>query len=104
MKRFAWISQTVSEKSTLRQLNIFTEEEIGYAVRIQFSWTHIRSLSAWTHIRTIMFIDDPLARQFYMEMCRIEHWDTRIELPEKSFLYPLYEEAVKGCETVEVIG
>ncbi|MBP5481268.1 MAG: hypothetical protein J6Y22_05915 [Paludibacteraceae bacterium] len=95
MKRFAWISQTVSEKSTLRQLNIFTEEEIGYAVRIQFSWTHIRSLSALT---------DPLARQFYMEMCRIEHWDTRIELPEKSFLYPLYEEAVKGCETVEVIG
>ncbi|MBR3518746.1 MAG: hypothetical protein IKN77_01330 [Paludibacteraceae bacterium] len=68
MKRFAWISQTVSGKSTLRQLNIFTEEEIGYAVRIRFSWTHIRSLSALT---------DPLARQFYMEMCRIEHWDTR---------------------------
>lgn len=40
MKRFAWISQTVSEKSSLRQLNVFTEEEIGYAVRIRFSWTH----------------------------------------------------------------
>lgn len=24
-----------------------------------------------------MFIEDSLARQFYMEMCRIEHWDTR---------------------------
>ena len=24
-----------------------------------------------------MFIEDPLARQFYMEMCRLEHWDTR---------------------------
>ena len=57
-----------SLKHCLRVANIFTEEEIGYAVRIQFSWTHIRSLSALT---------DPLARQFYMEMCRIEHWDTR---------------------------
>lgn len=46
----------------------FTEEEIVYAVRTQFSWTHIRSL---------MFVEDALARQFYMEMCRIEHWDTR---------------------------
>ena len=24
-----------------------------------------------------MFIEDPLARQFYIEMARIEHWDTR---------------------------
>ena len=24
-----------------------------------------------------MFIEDPLKRQFYMEMCRVEHWDTR---------------------------
>ena len=24
-----------------------------------------------------MFIENPLARQFYMEMARIEHWDTR---------------------------
>lgn len=24
-----------------------------------------------------MFIEDPLARQFYIEMTRIEHWDTR---------------------------
>ena len=39
-----------------------------YAARIQLSWTHLR---------TIMFIENPLARQFYMEMARIEHWDTR---------------------------
>ena len=37
-------------------------------MRTQFSWTHIRSLVSVT---------DPLARQFYMEMCRLEHWDTR---------------------------
>ena len=57
-----------SLKHCIRVAYTFTEEEIGYAVRTQFTWTHIRTLVA---------ISDPLARQFYMEMCRIEHWDTR---------------------------
>lgn len=57
-----------SLKHCLRVAEIFSLEEIGYAVRTQFSWTHIRSLVSVT---------DPLARQFYMEMCRLEHWDTR---------------------------
>lgn len=57
-----------SLKHCIRVAETFSEDEIGYAVRTQFSWTHIRSL---------LSITDPLARQFYMEMCRIEHWDTR---------------------------
>ena len=60
-----------SDRSLLHCIRVaytFTEDEIVYAARTQFSWTHIRSLSALTA---------PLARQFYMEMCRIEHWDTR---------------------------
>jgi len=36
----------------------------------------ISSLS-WTHIRLIIYIDDPLKRDFYAEMCRIERWSTR---------------------------
>jgi len=31
----------------------------------------------WTHIRLIIYIDDPLKRDFYAEMCRIERWSTR---------------------------
>jgi len=46
----------------------FSDEEIMYAVRTQLTWTHLRSL---------MSIDDVLKRAFYIEMCRIEHWDTR---------------------------
>lgn len=35
-----------------------------------------------------MFIENPLARQFYMEMCRIEHWDTRtLDAKIDSLLY-----------------
>ncbi len=52
----------------VRSAYIFTEKEIMYALRTQLTWTHLRSL---------MSIDDELKRRFYMEMVRIEHWDTR---------------------------
>jgi hypothetical protein len=52
----------------VRSAYTFSEEQIVYAVRTQFTWTHLRSL---------MSIDDELKREFYIEMCRLEHWDTR---------------------------
>ncbi|MCQ2289750.1 MAG: PDDEXK nuclease domain-containing protein [Muribaculaceae bacterium] len=55
-------------KHCVRSAYLFTEDEIRYAARTQLTWTHLRSL---------MSIKDTLERQFYMEMCRIEHWDTR---------------------------
>jgi predicted nuclease of restriction endonuclease-like (RecB) superfamily len=32
---------------------------------------------SWTHFRRIIYLDDPLKRDFYAEMCRIEKWNTR---------------------------
>ncbi|MCR5822001.1 MAG: PDDEXK nuclease domain-containing protein [Bacteroidales bacterium] len=55
-------------KHCVRSAYLFSEEEIGYAMRTQLSWTHLRSL---------MSIDDKLERQFYMQMCLAEHWSTR---------------------------
>jgi len=40
----------------------------------------VHSLSAqlnWTHLRRIIYVEDPLKRDFYAEMCRIERWSTR---------------------------
>ena len=31
----------------------------------------------WTHFLHVIRIDDPLKRDFYAEMCRIERWNTR---------------------------
>lgn len=55
-------------KHCVRSAYTFTEEEIGYALRTQLTWTHLRLLMA---------IDDDLKRSFYFEMVRLEHWDTR---------------------------
>ena len=40
----------------------------------------VRTLSAnlsWTHLRRVIYLDDPLQRDFYAEMCRMERWNTR---------------------------
>ena len=52
----------------LRSAETFSQDEIVSAVQRQLSWTHLK---------TIMYVPDELARAFYMEMSRIEHWDTR---------------------------
>jgi hypothetical protein len=32
---------------------------------------------SWSHFHAVLPIKDPLARDFYAEMCRIERWDVR---------------------------
>ena len=47
---------------------IFPDYEIVVSV--------IRQLS-WTHLLAIIPIEDPLKRQFYIEMCKLEKWSVR---------------------------
>ncbi len=61
-----WSLQTLQH--CVRAAYTFDEDEIAYAVRTQLSWTHLRSLFS---------VKDPLARRFYVEMCALEHWDSR---------------------------
>ena len=60
-----------SEKSLwhmMRFAEVFPDEQIVSALRRQLSWTHFKE---------IIYLDDPLKRDFYAEMCRIERWSTR---------------------------
>jgi predicted nuclease of restriction endonuclease-like (RecB) superfamily len=52
----------------IRFAEAFPDREIVYALGRQLSWTQFRSL---------IYLDDPLKRDFYAEMCRIERWNTR---------------------------
>ena len=79
-------------KHCVRSAYLFTEEEIGYAVSTQLTWTHLREL---------MGVKDPLARQFYIEMTRMEHWDTRT-LSEK-IDQQLYERTAISRKPEELI-
>ncbi len=60
-----------SEKNLRRMMQfaqVFPNEKIVVSM--------IRQLS-WTHILAIIPIDDPLKREFYIEMCKLEKWSVR---------------------------
>lgn len=60
-----------SEKSLrhmIRFAEVFPDFEIVSSLLRQLSWTHFLSL---------IYLDDPLKRAFYAEMCRVERWSTR---------------------------
>lgn len=76
----------------LRFAETFPDEEIVSALRRQLSWTHIK---------TLIYIDDDLKRSFYIEMCKLEKWGTRI-LQERvnSMLYERTAISKKPEETI----
>jgi predicted nuclease of restriction endonuclease-like (RecB) superfamily len=71
---------------------IFPDEQIVSALRRQLSWTHIK---------TLIYIDDPLKRDFYIQMSCLEHWSSR-QLQERinSMLYERTALARKPEETI----
>ena len=59
------------EKSLRRMMqfsSVFQDETIVVSVIRQLSWTHIIAL---------LPLKDPLQREFYIEMCRLERWSVR---------------------------
>jgi len=52
----------------IRFAEVFPNLKIVQSLMTQLSWTHFLYLIA---------LDDPLKRDFYAEMCRIERWNTR---------------------------
>ena len=85
-----WSEKTL--RHCLRSAETFTESDIVSAVQRQFSWSHLKS---------IMYISDPLARKFYMQMCHHEHWDTRTL--DKKIDSQLYERTAISRKPEEVI-
>ena len=47
---------------------VFPDSEIVHSLSTQLSWTHFRQ---------IIPLNDPLKRDFYAEICRLEKWSTR---------------------------
>ncbi|MPW18010.1 DUF1016 family protein [Paraburkholderia sp. CNPSo 3157] len=52
----------------VRLAEVFADEAIVSAVRRELSWTHLK---------TLIYIDDPVRRDFYIELARVERWSTR---------------------------
>ena len=48
---------------------VFLDISIVSTLWRQFSWSHFKVLS---------YIDDPLKREFYIEICKLENWSVRL--------------------------
>lgn len=57
-----------SLRHMIRFAQVFPDEKIVSALRRQLTWTHFKRL---------IYLNNPLKRDFYAEMCRIERWSTR---------------------------
>jgi hypothetical protein len=59
------------------------EKQLWHCIRFaetfpdqQILYTLCRELS-WSHLRLLMFVADPIKRDFYCEICRLERWSVR---------------------------
>lgn len=71
----------------------FPDEEILYTLCRELSWSHLRQL---------VYVDDPIKRDFYIELCRLERWSVR-QLQERmsSMLYERSAISKKPEETIQ---
>ncbi len=77
----------------MRLARTFPHDEKFYALRRELSWTSIRTLS---------YIENPLERDFYAEMCKLNHWSSRtLNDRIKSMLFERTAISKKPEETIE---
>jgi predicted nuclease of restriction endonuclease-like (RecB) superfamily len=59
---------TKSLRNMIHFAEVFSDEQIVSTLWRQFTWSHFREL---------MYIKEPLKREFYIEICRLERWSVR---------------------------
>ncbi len=61
----------------------WSERNLAYMLRFAEVYPDIEILHtlcanlSWSHFKAVIYLDDPLKRDFYAEMCRMESWSTR---------------------------
>lgn len=83
------------------------ERQLRYCVRVAEVFPDAEIVNtlcsqlSWSHLRLILQIDAPLKRDFYVEICRLEHWSVR-QLQERinSLLFERTAISKKPEETI----
>ena len=85
-----WSEQQL--RHCLRLAEVFADEQILSTVWRELSWSHLKAL---------IYIEDPLKRDFYLEICRVERWSVR-QLQERinSLLFERTAISKKPEETI----
>lgn len=77
------IIRYLSEKLTREYGRGWSEKQLRHCTHLALTFPYDEKFSAlrrelnWTCIKALMYIDEPLKREFYIEMCKMKHWNTR---------------------------
>ena len=85
----------------------WSERQLRYCVRVAEVFPDAEILHtlcsqlSWSHLRLVIQIEDPLKRDFYLEICRVERWSVR-QLQERinSLLFERTAISKKPEETI----
>lgn len=72
----------------------WSEQQLRHCMRLADVFADANILStlqrelSWSHLKTLIYMDDPIKRDFYTELCKLERWSVR-QLQERinSMLY-----------------
>lgn len=99
---------TLSQALTLQYGKGWSEAQLRKCIRFALAFSDERIVDtlctelSYSHIRQLVSMDDPLKREFYIEICKLEHWSVR-QLQERinSMLYERTAISKKPEETIK---
>lgn len=99
---------TLARQLTVEYGNGWSEKQLRHCLRIaeifpdEAILSTLRRELSWSHLKSIMYLDDQLKREFYIEMTRLEGWSLR-QLQEriKSMLYERTAISKKPDDTIK---
>lgn len=80
----AQIVSTASRQLAERYGRGFDDKSLRHMVQFATAFPNREIVSTawrqltWSHFKVLAYLKDPLARDFYFEMCRVEHWSVRV--------------------------
>lgn len=102
------IIATLAQQLTVEFGNGWSEKQLRHCMRFAECFTDNQIVStlsrqfSWSHIQSFIYIEDPLKRDFYIEICKLEKWSVRT-LRERiqSMLYERTAISKKPEETIK---
>ena len=77
------IIATISQKLTEKYGKGWSEKQLRHCLHFVEIFPDLKTVSTlwreltWSHIKELIYINDSLKRNFYLEMCKLEKWSVR---------------------------
>lgn len=78
------IVATLSRQLTEEYGSGWSEKQLLHCIRFAETFPEERIVStlwrqlSWSHIKIVIYMEDPVKRSFYIEMCKLEKWSVRV--------------------------